>query len=299
MAARAQRRACGSLPSFGETRRGIRRHGDATWRRQTGRTRRQTAPTTPMPAPRALHCRRRASCRRAAEHDVMHSLRRCRHAHRQRRPHAPHSGRRHRPAIHIALTLVNNGGQQRGHTSLRLPRRSSILDCSTISEVLDRAHQVPLAVERQCRPRTSGVENLDCDPRRQRQISQRNADLAFATATLESFEVFGMRVLNYDSSVNSVIFEQPIDDRNFASRGPEPVHGNVHGNQGPSRDAPRSGHDASALDRRRNDVGVADRAVGWRAAGECPMPHSIPLLLNATAVNFQPRTGPFFFKFGQ
>jgi hypothetical protein len=25
----AQRRACGSLPSFGETRRGIRRHGDA------------------------------------------------------------------------------------------------------------------------------------------------------------------------------------------------------------------------------------------------------------------------------
>ena len=29
MAARAQRRACGSLPSFGETRRGIRRHGDA------------------------------------------------------------------------------------------------------------------------------------------------------------------------------------------------------------------------------------------------------------------------------
>jgi hypothetical protein len=29
MAARAQRRACGSLPSFGETRRGTRRHGDA------------------------------------------------------------------------------------------------------------------------------------------------------------------------------------------------------------------------------------------------------------------------------
>jgi hypothetical protein len=29
MAARAQRRACESLPSFGETRRGIRRHGDA------------------------------------------------------------------------------------------------------------------------------------------------------------------------------------------------------------------------------------------------------------------------------
>jgi hypothetical protein len=37
-----------------------------------------------------------------------------------------------------------------------------------IVKVLDRAHQVPLAVERQCRPRTSGVENLDCDPRRQR-----------------------------------------------------------------------------------------------------------------------------------
>jgi hypothetical protein len=63
----------------------------ATWRRQTGRTRRQTAPTTPTPAPHTSHCRRRASCRRAAEHDVMHSLRRCRHAHRQRRPHAPHT----------------------------------------------------------------------------------------------------------------------------------------------------------------------------------------------------------------
>jgi hypothetical protein len=31
---------------------------------------------------------------------------------------AAHSSRRHRPAIRIALTLVNNGGQQRGHTSL-------------------------------------------------------------------------------------------------------------------------------------------------------------------------------------
>jgi hypothetical protein len=85
-----------------------------------------------------------------------------------------------------------------------------------IVKVLDRAHQVPLAVERQCRPRTSGVENLDCDPRRQRQILQTDADLGQAFATLESFAVFGARVLNRDSSVNAVILEQPIDDRDVA-----------------------------------------------------------------------------------
>jgi hypothetical protein len=92
----------------------------------------------------------------------------------------------------------------------------SLLLGAFIVKVLDRAHQVPLDVERQCRPRTSGVENLDSDPRRQRQILQSNADLGQALATLESFAVFGTRVLNRDSNVNAVIIEQPIDDREVA-----------------------------------------------------------------------------------
>jgi hypothetical protein len=90
MASRAQRRACGSLPSFGETRRGIRRHGDA----RLGAAKRVERDAKLRQQHRRLrHAHRivwRASCRRAAQHDVMHSLRRCRHAHRQRRPHAPH-----------------------------------------------------------------------------------------------------------------------------------------------------------------------------------------------------------------
>jgi hypothetical protein len=93
-----------------------------------------------------------------------------------------------------------------------------------IVKVLDRAHQVPLAVERQCRPRTSGVENLDCDPRRQRQILQSNADLGQTFATLESFAVFGTRALNRDSNVNAVILEQPIDDCEVAVPS-SPSHG--------------------------------------------------------------------------
>jgi hypothetical protein len=85
-------------------------------------------------------------------------------------------------------------------------------------KVLDRAHQVPLAVERQCRPRTSGVENLDCDPRRKLHGLQRNANLGQALA-LESLAVFGSRVSNCDSSINAVILEQPIDDREMAVLG--------------------------------------------------------------------------------
>jgi hypothetical protein len=92
MGARAQRRACGSLPSFGETRRGIRRHGDA----RLGAAKRVERDAKLRQQHRRLrHAHRivvgERVCRRAAEHDVMHSLRRCRHAHRQRRPHAPHT----------------------------------------------------------------------------------------------------------------------------------------------------------------------------------------------------------------
>jgi hypothetical protein len=92
----------------------------------------------------------------------------------------------------------------------------SLLRGVFIVKVLDRAHQVPLAVERQCRPRSSGVENLGCDPRRQRQILQSDADLGQAFATLESFEVFGMQALNCDSEVDAVVLEQPIEDREVA-----------------------------------------------------------------------------------
>ena len=95
-----------------------------------------------------------------------------------------------------------------------------------IVKVLDRAHQVPLAVERQCRPRTSGVENLDCDPRRQLHGLQSNADLGQALAALESFEVevFGTRVSNCDSEVDAVILEKPIDDSiDLASSGDGPT----------------------------------------------------------------------------
>jgi hypothetical protein len=93
----------------------------------------------------------------------------------------------------------------------------SLLLAVFIVKVLDRAHQVPPAVERQCRPRTSGVENLDCDPRRQCQILQSNADLGQAFATLESFAVFGTRVSNRISNVDTVILEQPFDDREVAA----------------------------------------------------------------------------------
>jgi len=85
-----------------------------------------------------------------------------------------------------------------------------------IVKVFDRADQVPLAVERQCRPRTSGVENLDCDPRRQLHGLQRNADLGQTFATLESLAMLGARVLNCDSEVDAVILEQPIDHRELA-----------------------------------------------------------------------------------
>jgi hypothetical protein len=114
----------------------------------------------------------------------------------------------------LHLTLVNNGCQQHAdHTSL------ANLSLFLVVVVLDRAHQIPLAVERQCRPRTSGVENLDCDPRRQLHGLQTNADLGQAPAALESFEVFGKRVLNGDISVNAVVLEQPIDDCDVAVPG--------------------------------------------------------------------------------
>jgi hypothetical protein len=102
----------------------------------------------------------------------------------------------------------------------------SLLLGAFIVKVLDRAHQTPLAVERQCRPRTSGVENLDGDPRRQRQILQSNADLGQALAALESFAVFGRRVKNRISNVDTVILEQPIDDRELAAMS-SPFHGVV------------------------------------------------------------------------
>jgi limonene-1,2-epoxide hydrolase len=105
------------------------------------------------------------------------------------------------------------------HTSLPNFESSwsiSLLRRVFIVKVLDRAHQVPLAVERQCRPRTSGVENLDCDPRRQLHGLQSNADLGQAFATLESFAAFATRGLNRDSNVNAAIFEQSFDNREVA-----------------------------------------------------------------------------------
>jgi hypothetical protein len=101
--------------------------------------------------------------------------------------------------------------------------------CQTVSlflvvVVFDRAHQVPLAVERQYRPRTSGVENLDCDPRGQRQILQSDADLGQAFAALESFAMLGTRVLKSGSDVDAVILEKPFDDREVAALS-SPSHG--------------------------------------------------------------------------
>jgi len=58
-----------------------------------------------------------------------------------------------------------------------------------IVKVLDRAHQVPLAVQRQCRPRTSGVENLDCDSRRQRQILQRKIEHRVSEKVIDDVDV--------------------------------------------------------------------------------------------------------------
>jgi hypothetical protein len=51
---------------------------------------------------------------------------------------------------------------------------------------------------------------------------QSNADLGQALAALEAFEVFGTRVLNRDSSVNTVVVEQPIDDREEAVTSSKP-----------------------------------------------------------------------------
>jgi hypothetical protein len=45
---------------------------------------------------------------------------------------------------------------------------------------------------------------------------QSKTDLGQALAALESFAVFGTRGANRDSSVDAVIFEQPIDDREVA-----------------------------------------------------------------------------------
>jgi hypothetical protein len=100
-------------------------------------------------------------------------------------------------------------------TTHRLPNFTVSLFLVVV--VFDRAHQVPLAVKRQCRPRTSGVENLDCDPRRQLHGLQTNADLGQALATLESFAVFGSQTLNRDSDVDAVILEQLIDDCEVAA----------------------------------------------------------------------------------
>jgi hypothetical protein len=133
-------------------------------------------------------------------------------AHRQLRPHAAQSG----STSSLSNTHCTDTRQQWRPTS-----RRPHIPCQTVSlflvvVVLDRAHQIPLAVKGQCRPGTSGIEDLDCDPRRQLQILQSNADLGQAFAALESTAVFGTRVLKRDSSVNTVVLEQPIDDREVA-----------------------------------------------------------------------------------
>jgi hypothetical protein len=84
--------------------------------------------------------------------------------------------------MRIALTLVNNGGKQRGQTSLRLPRRSSILDCSTVSEVLDRRDQLPLGPHANRVLVHRLVDDLECYKRGQFEILQADADLGGALA---------------------------------------------------------------------------------------------------------------------
>jgi hypothetical protein len=211
MAARAQRRVCGSLPSFGETRRGIRRHGDARLgaakrverdAKLRQQHRRLTRIALSTASDSSTCCRTRCDAQFASVSARASTATTAR---------AAPLGQRHRPAIRIARTLVNNGGRPQHAKLIQSSWSISLLlGVVFIVKVLDRAHQIPLAVERQCRPRTSGVEN------RQRQILQSNADLGQAFAALESFEVFGSRESKRDSSINTVIFEQPIDDREAA-----------------------------------------------------------------------------------
>jgi len=86
---------------------------------------------------------------------------------------------------HTTTVSTQSPRAQQAKTQTSSSLHRPLLLGAFIVKVLDRAHQFPLLMERQCRPRTSGVENLDCDPRRQRQILQRNADLGQALATLE------------------------------------------------------------------------------------------------------------------
>jgi hypothetical protein len=83
--------------------------------------------------------------------------------------------------------LHNCQSTMRSAITKQLKVHFAVVSLFLVAKVLDCAHQAPLAVQRQCRPRTSGAENLD----RQLHGLQRNADLGQARATLESFEVFG------------------------------------------------------------------------------------------------------------
>jgi hypothetical protein len=149
MAARAQRRACGSLPSFGETRRGIRRHGDARLgaAKRVERDAKLHQQYRPCATRIALStaselstcCRTRCDAQFASDIGT-----RIDSDDRTRRTFES-------TASPCNTHCTDNRQQWRQTTRAHIvatSRRSSILDCSTISEVLDRTHQVPLAVER-------------------------------------------------------------------------------------------------------------------------------------------------------
>jgi hypothetical protein len=85
-----------------------------------------------------------------------------------------------------------------------------------IVKVLHSANERPLAVQLQRRPRASCFENLDGDPRRQRQRLQSNADLGQALTTLKLTAIFGTQVTHRSRYVNAAVLEEPIDDREAA-----------------------------------------------------------------------------------
>jgi hypothetical protein len=130
--------------------------------------------------------------------------------------------RRHRLAIRIALTLVNNGGQQRGHTSLRLLVVSSILDCSTISEVLDRCDQLPLGPHANRVLVHRLVENRERYKRRQFEILQADADLGGALSYEADVRRGGENLVDAARAlfdiVDGVLKRQPSNRRQLVSR---------------------------------------------------------------------------------
>jgi hypothetical protein len=220
MAARAQRRACGSLPSFGETRRGIRRHGDA----RLGAAKRVERDAKLRQQHRRLrHAHRIVDDERFVDvpQNTMDAQFASVSARASTATTARAANRRHRLAIRIALTLVNNGGQQRGHTSLRLLVVSSILDCSTISEVLDRRDQLPLGPHANRVLVHRLVDDRERHKRGQFEILQADADLGGALSDEADVRRGGENIVNAARAlvctVVGVLKRQPGDRRQLVS----------------------------------------------------------------------------------